>query len=447
MSQNHDPITEKTIQYHRGSLAQLDLKQVGPLQYLCLLPAERMNLITGDNGLAKTFLLECIWWALSGNWTKSPAYPKQHALKNEPQITFQISSEQRISKKISSSYDWKTQHWIVPEERPTMPGLLIYARVDGAFAVWDPAKIDPESKKSQALVFTREEVWDGLHVHGNGGISNVRSLCNGLIYDWVHWQDNPETKTFETLKKVLRRLSPPNLERSDVGPLEPGKPARIPGDTRPIPTIKHPYGEIPLLYASAGVRRIVALAYLIVWVWEEHKAQSDLIREAPQKRMVILIDEIEAHLHPQWQRLILPALLDIQEDLEAELQVQLFVATHSPLVMASIEPGFDTEKDKIFHLNLRKQGLFDGEVVLEEKDFIRYGTTDSWLMSEVFEMRHARSVEAEQAIEDAKKLQMQAEVTETEVQEVSARLVKYLANHDKFWPRWTFFAEQHGVKL
>jgi hypothetical protein len=68
-------------------------------------------------------------------------------------------------------------------------------------------------------------------------------------------------------------------------------------------------------------------------------------------------------------------------------------------------------------------------------------------MSDIFELRHARSLEAEQAIEDAKKLQLQKQATEEEVREVSERLVKYLAAHDRFWPRWTFFAEQHGVEL
>jgi hypothetical protein len=31
------------------------------------------------------------------------------------------------------------------------------------------------------------------------------------------------------------------------------------------------------------------------------------------------------------------------------------------------------------------------------------------------------------------------------VQEVHERLVKYLAPDDTFWPRWTYFAKQHGV--
>ena len=66
--------------------------------------------------------------------------------------------------------------------------------------------------------------------------------------------------------------------------------------------------------------------------------QSKLIRKTPQKNMVILIDEVEAHLHPKWQRVIVPALLDVRQDLDPELRAQLLIATHSPLVTVSVSP-------------------------------------------------------------------------------------------------------------
>jgi hypothetical protein len=118
----------------------------------------------------------------------------------------------------------------------------------------------------------------------------VTFLSNGLIADWIHWQNSQEKEPFETFRRVLKRLSPPALETGDIGLLEPGKPTRISRDSRWMPTIKQAYGEIPLVYASAGVQRIVALAYLIVWAWEEHKTQSKLIRQPPQRKMVILVD-------------------------------------------------------------------------------------------------------------------------------------------------------------
>jgi predicted ATPase len=44
-------------------LESLHLKNVGPAPELRFEPAERLNLITGDNGLGKSFLLDVAWWA------------------------------------------------------------------------------------------------------------------------------------------------------------------------------------------------------------------------------------------------------------------------------------------------------------------------------------------------------------------------------------------------
>ena len=151
---------------------------------------------------------------------------------------------------------------------------------------------------------------------------------------------------------------------------------------------------------------------------------------------------MEAHLHPRWQRAVLPALMSLQEMLSSELEAQYIVATHSPLVMASSEEVFDPATDSLFHLDLE-----GGKVMLKEIDFIKFGDVSSWLTSPVFELRHARSSEAEAAIEAAKALQSSATASPDDVRNVSERLVRYLASDDKFWPRWIFFAEEHGVIL
>ena len=48
---------------------------------------------------------------------------------------------------------------------------------------------------------------------------------------------------------------------------------------------------------------------------------------------ILLIDEIENHLHPTWQRRVIPALLDHFPGL------QIFATTHSPFVVAGLKAG------------------------------------------------------------------------------------------------------------
>lgn len=422
-----------------GTLAYLNLKGIGPAQEIEFEPGTRLNLITGDNGLGKTFILETSWWSLTGHWpSERPALPRTNT--DDASITFEIASEQRNTKRVTISYDWQAQTWPVPQERPTLPGFLIFARVDGSFSVWDPRRIEPHiSSLPRALNFAKEEVWNGLEENMYG---QTRFYSNGLLRDWISWQNRPSEGQFEIFKKVLRRLSP-----NKKHPIEPGAPTRLPYDARDIPTVTQPYGIVPIIHAAAGIQRIVAMAYLIVWAWTEHQTLSRQQRKEPQERLVVLVDEMEAHLHPRWQRVILPALLEVSEDLAQGLQVQFIVATHSPLIMASAEPIFNVEMDKLFHLDLVQSNLFSEEVVLEEIPFIKYGPGDSWLMSDVFELNSTGSVESEEAIERAKSIQLQNDPNHNEIKKIDQELKRLLAVDHEFWPLWKYFAEQHGVRV
>src|SRR5579862_3929454 len=158
--------------------------------------------------------------------------------------------------------------------------------------------------------------------------------------------------------------------------------------------------------------------------------------------MMVIVDALEAHLHPKWQRIVLPALMSVGGLLSSDLSMQIISATHSPMILASMETAFDPETDVLYHLFADESA-----VKLEATPFVKYGDVSGWLTSPLFGLRHARSREAERAIEDAKALQQQDDPDAGAVAEVSARLRQYLADDDKFWPRWLFFADQHGVAL
>lgn len=412
-----------------GTLAYLETRGLGPADVFILEPADRLTLITGDNGLGKSFLLEAAWWALTGTWADRALYPTFSQPSARAEISFAIKGEASDAQKRTISFDWRSFSWPQPRNRPTIAGLIVYARVDGSFAVWDPARQSSgtNTQRESKIIFSSSEIWDG-----------ILGRIEGLIRDWVRWQSNPSKYPYEVFLKVLEHLSPP-----DLGRLQPGPTTRIPDDPRDIPTIVHPYGETPIVYASAGVRRVVALAYLIVWAWHEHVVAAQMAQIPPQRRMVVLIDEIEAHLHPRWQRALLPALMDLGELLASTLRAQYLVATHSPLVMASSEPVFSPATDKLFHLDMETTG----EVALRDVDYVKFGDVSNWLTSPVFELRHARSNEGEAAIEAAKKLQLRSDVEVQNVAEVTERLKRSLAVDDRFWPRWLAYAERFGIDV
>jgi len=284
---------------------------------------------------------------------------------------------------------------------------------------------------SSAFHFTPPQVWEGL------AAEDGTTLCNGLVRDWATWQLQ-RGPAFETLSRVIEGLSPHPGETIHPG----ASTARISiHDVRDIPTIELPYGTIPVVHASAGMKRILALAYLLVWTWREHIEAAKLKNRPPSQSLVLLMDEVESHLHPQWQRVLLPALLRVVRELSPELDVQILATTHAPLVLASLEPHFDGARDALFHFDL------DGkQVTVSKMPWRPRGDASAWLTSDVFELGEARSVEAEQAIVKAKAAMLQPDLPIDETRRIHHELHAILKDTDPFWPRWLVRARQAGVE-
>lgn len=428
-------------------LKELHLKYVGPAPQFDIELANRLNLFTGDNGLGKTFLLEVAWRSLTETWVQKPALPRRER-GVDPEITYLIHDnviDHDPAQLITSKFKWQRQEWSKFRGKRSLPGLVIYIGAEGEYSVWDPARnywgqwdgeeTDPsKSDRLEAYHFTTDQLWNGLEESG-------RVLCNGLLRDWVSWQNQPEqneTSPFRVLSRVIEKLAPDREEW-----MKPGKPTRVSTqDVRDIPTLEFPYGNVPVIHGSAGIKRILAIAYLLVWTWYEHQQASELKNQDPCDRLVLLIDELEAHLHPQWQRSILPALLEVPKALQATMKTQIIATTHSPLVLASVEPDFDERQDQLFLFELEERN-----VTLRELPWAKYGDAVGWLTSPIFGLQQARSREAEKAIKAANAL-MRGENMESfsenlrTKEQIHQELLRVLAPHDPFLPRWIVRTEE-----
>jgi hypothetical protein len=182
---------------------------------------------------------------------------------------------------------------------------------------------------------------------------------------------------------------------------------------------------------------------MLASAWREHRNAASQLGEEPTARLVLLFDEIEAHLHPRWQRTIVPALLRVVETLtgDASASIQLVAATHSPMVLASVEPLFDTEQDCLFALDIA-----DGRVSLREQPWAKQGDVVNWLVSDSFGLHQGRSLEAERAIEAAEAWMRGERIALpdglTTQAAIHQELQRVLAGHDPFWPRWIVLAEE-----
>jgi len=422
-------------------LKSIRLENVGPTPALALEFGSRLNIFTGDNGLGKSFLLDIVWFTLTRSWPAevnpriTSGFPARLHTPGEPaKIHFSMKSD-RIR---SGEYTYREDAWVPKTGRPHMPGLVVYAHVDGSFSVWDPMKNywqddDRERRllRTRAFVFSPRDVWQGL------GTKTVR-YCNGLLQDVYDWQKDADWK-ISIFNEILEILSPADCI------LRLGTPAKMSVmDTRNIPTLVMPYGEVSVQLASAGIRRILSLAYLLTWTLTEHDRNSKLLGKDPVRQVTFLMDEVEAHLHPQWQRKILNGLLAVSaKTLSSPLQIQYFLATHSPLVMTSLEPVFDAAADKWFDFELGA----DGAVYVTAETFEKKGDANQWLQSEAFDLDSTYSLETSAVMSRMRELINAPLVDPSAVKEQYQELLRVLPVNDTFLLRLQAVCAAKGIAL
>lgn len=449
---NDDESTKPVVESGppRTILGRLLLRHVGPAAELDLQFDERINILTGDNGLGKTFVLDAAWLALTG---VDPAVllrpPTNIETTARASIAYEIVSTAGTVQEDNILY-FHTKQDLWESSRPQAtqgvtprPGIVFFVQVDGTIAIWDRFKRAGLEKRGigSALRFEGRELWEGKR-------HRSEQLSRGLIEDFREWwraaaerdRSSPSTTLqeiadqaalFDLISNVLATLSPDEQNKLTIK-----APVRISTiDTTEYPQIDMTYGDVPIVQASAAVQRILGLAYALVWAYREHRIAAALSDQEPSSQVIILIDEIELHLHPKWQRRILPALLTAIELLDTKLHAQIITTTHAPLVLASMEPHFKEEVDQLFDFD-----LVDGKVVVTHRIWAKQGDVSNWLVSESFNLAQARSPEAEYAIAAALAYMRGDNLTSYRFQNQAAiqrELSRLLPEHDPFWARWS----------
>ncbi len=126
-----------------------------------------------------------------------------------------------------------------------------------------------------------------------------------------------------------------------------------------FPKFKTPDGELPLNCLSQGTQSIIQwLARLLIGFAEYY----DFPKKLKYMPGVLIVDEIDAHLHASWQRRIIPCLKKNFPNL------QIFFSTHSPLMLAGLSAG------QIHLLRRKKEGGIS--VTQNEKDIVGWSADE-----------------------------------------------------------------------
>lgn len=167
------------------------------------------------------------------------------------------------------------------------------------------------------------------------------------------------------------------------------------------------YGRLPLSALSDGVRNMMALVADVARrcaILNPH-LREDVARRTPG---VLLIDEVDMHLHPRWQQLIVDLLR------QAFPALQLILTTHSPHVLSTVDKQ-----------SIRVIRLQDGEVSIDSPTLQTRGVQSADVLFSIM------GVDPVPAIHEAQELSRYRELIEdglaenVEAQSLRSRLVAH----------------------
>ncbi len=291
--------------------------------------------LLGDNAVGKTTLLRCIALGLCDE-------SRAAALKEE--IPGELLRKKENSGHIKLTLENKSKHCTITTK---------IKRKDFN----DPEKIE------QVVKFGPNTTWQDIFVCGYGvnrlgerGSSNLQKyklieavyslfVPSGLLYpELILLRQNEELRTLIT-KKLLKILmlddNKSSIEFTNTGMI-----------------IVGPWGEFTIDELSDGYRSTTSW-FVDFFAWQIF---ADKLSSSNSIEGIILIDEIENHLHPKWQG-------SIVEILKTQLpEVQIISTSHSPIIASTVGDLLDeNNSDKLIHLQLNPGNIVESSDLSDYK--------------------------------------------------------------------------------
>lgn len=292
-----------------------------------LFPNQRVYTFIGENGIGKTKFLESLFAILlftNKQATETDSYI-QHSL-----IPFKSATINNISFSFNKSngFSLGNHNYAFISAMHSHPVVYLSAQHRGAineniyeFERGNVSKLGNKSKRQKGYL-------EYLLTSFNGNPQHLKNLnMDSNIEEWIvqralssnPYQSKEDNREIEikTLLYLLNKVD----HRIDKDFLE------ISGDNRVFLKIENQKREISEL--SSGFTSILKIIQSIIAGYSYFTNELQ-IANVPG---IILIDEIESHLHNKWQVNIIPLLKELFP------KTIFFITTHSPIVISQLKSG------------------------------------------------------------------------------------------------------------
>lgn len=354
----------RALQDHR--LTRVEFADVGPIRALSLDLRPGWNLLVGDNSSGKTSILRAIALALAGTDPRASVASARVLRVGATRGTVSVSIDRDtftttlerglsgVTAKASRETLTQRGRWLTLGF-PAVRGVV-------ARAITGPAAAQPDAPGA----------WDVLPLVEGASDARLDDTRQWIVNTAIRAEgnDNPERH-----QRLLARWF------EIVAELMPGldfKYARVDRQSWQV-FVTTADGELPIDQLSQG------MVATLGWIGTVLRRLYDVFpeSEAPEKEPVlVLIDELDSHLHPAWQREVIPLVR------KQFPNAQVIATTHSALLVNALE---DPERDAIFRCSRDALGAVSVTRITQD---LRGHRADQVLTSPAFELETSRSVYA-----------------------------------------------------
>ena len=167
------------------------------------------------------------------------------------------------------------------------------------------------------------------------------------------------------------------------------------------PAFETPDGIVPLDVLSQGTQSLIQWLARLMIGYAKHYEYAPNYGSKPG---ILIIDEIDAHLHPSWQRRILPTIS------RAFPSLQIFCSTHSPLMLAGLKAGQ-------IHLLRRNE---KGKVTLSRNETDIVGWTADEIVATFLGVEMATDLQTEENLQRLQELRSKKRLSAKQRQELES---------------------------